>query len=262
MSNALQRILTATILLGIFVGMVYAHLPKNIYTVIGALLVSACLVEALNLADLSRLQSMTCFGLSVLMGAYIFIYQSLGMVYCLIVLQFILYAMLFYLMFFLKPGVIKPHAGFIFALVLPTVLSAWGLYLYILEALPIKALFFIATAWIGDSAAYAFGDKRAIGWWISPNKSWRGYLVGAAVMFAWLMILGFYFDIQSILYIIWSAAAVGLIFCGDLWMSLIKRVMQVKDSGFILPGHGGILDRLDSQLWFAGWLAVLVILIV
>ena len=259
MPNSLKRVITASLLLGIFVAIVYAHLPKIVYVLLGLVVTIVCVFESFGMAQETKIKALLGSLFTLLVCVYIHAYLTLDMVYFLIGVQFLLYLTMIYLMVVLKPNGMSPHPGFVLTLTLPTICSAWGLYLHILTIFPIKALFLIATAWVGDSSAYLFGDKRPIGLWISPNKSWRGYCVGAVVMFAWLMIVGIYFDIHSILYIIWSVIAVMLIFLGDLWMSLIKRVMQVKDSGFILPGHGGVLDRFDSQLWFAGWLAVLVI---
>jgi len=109
-----------------------------------------------------------------------------------------------------------------------------------------------------DTAAYFVG--KAIVWHkmaprISPGKTWEGAVAGLldAVIIALL------FKIDSPLQLplsYWQAVVLGLLIsifgqCGDLVESLLKRNFGVKDSGTLMPGHGGILDRLDSIL-FAG----------
>jgi phosphatidate cytidylyltransferase len=104
---------------------------------------------------------------------------------------------------------------------------------------------------VGDTGAYFggkfFGHKKLIPS-ISPKKTVEGAIVGAACSSAFGALYFAYF-LPSIP--VWAAAlsclAMGLVAqCGDLFVSLIKRVADVKDSGRIMPGHGGFLDRLDG----------------
>ena len=94
---------------------------------------------------------------------------------------------------------------------------------------------------------------------ISPNKTYEGY-IGALVLtiFTFIMVSD-YFNFQwTLLDIILLLIFIMMVFFGDLLMSLIKRVFETKDTGSLLPGHGGVLDRLDSYftslpifyLWF------------
>lgn len=112
-------------------------------------------------------------------------------------------------------------------------------------------VFFIL--WINDSAAYVFGTsfgKHKMCKNISPAKSWEG-LIGGAV-FAIIMGIVNAVMFQAISMISWvGIALLTVIFgtLGDLFESKIKREIDVKDSGTILPGHGGFLDRLDSLLF-------------
>ena len=139
------------------------------------------------------------------------------------------------------------------------VAMAWG-FLYI--AVPAIALIVLEWAWFGlvlwamvvtwstDIFAYAAG--RSIGGpklapRISPNKTWAGLaggVIGAAVMgglIAWWLNLGFPF--------LMLGGLMGLIAQGgDLYESWVKRRRGAKDSGTLLPGHGGVLDRLDGLM--------------
>ena len=94
---------------------------------------------------------------------------------------------------------------------------------------------------------------------ISPNKTYEGY-IGALVLTTFtFIIVSDHFNFQwTSLDIILLLAFILMVFFGDFLMSLIKRIFEIKDSGSLLPGHGGVLDRLDSYftslpifyLWF------------
>lgn len=112
-------------------------------------------------------------------------------------------------------------------------------------------VFFIL--WINDSAAYLIGTKfgkHKMCKNISPAKSWEG-LIGGAI-FAVIMGIVNAVMFQAVSMISWIVIALlTVVFgtLGDLFESKIKREIDVKDSGNILPGHGGFLDRLDSLLF-------------
>ena len=111
--------------------------------------------------------------------------------------------------------------------------------------------FCILVVFASDSGAYFVGKrfgKRKMVPSVSPGKTWEGMIGGliSAVLVAWLLaeLLSLEFSTARILFIGLSIAIVGTI--GDLGESWIKRLAGVKDSGTIIPGHGGILDRLDA----------------
>ncbi len=112
-------------------------------------------------------------------------------------------------------------------------------------------VFFIV--WIYDSMAYLVGSKfgkHKIHQKISPKKSWEG-LIGGTV-FALLMgiLNSVVFKNPSVFsWLIIAAIVVVFGTLGDLFESIIKRRLNVKDSGTLLPGHGGLLDRFDSLLF-------------
>ena len=106
--------------------------------------------------------------------------------------------------------------------------------------------------WINDTGAYCTGmllGKHPLFKRISPKKSWEGSIGGATLSVAASFALAHYFPIMS------TATWVGMSLVvvvfgtwGDLTESLMKRHLGIKDSGNILPGHGGMLDRFDSAI--------------
>jgi len=116
------------------------------------------------------------------------------------------------------------------------------------------AVLTMSLIWIGDTGAYftgmAFG-KRPLAPKISPKKSVEGLAGGALVTIAASLLMAHYWITELNL---WQALAVGLGVTffgtiGDLFESLLKRDAGVKDSGNLLPGHGGVLDRFDSMMF-------------
>jgi len=106
--------------------------------------------------------------------------------------------------------------------------------------------------WMSDSAAYFVGrslGKHKLAPFISPNKTLEGSLGGLifTVVFALIVAIVFKFSI----FLLMLLAIVVNIFAqlGDLAESAIKRQAKIKDSGTILPGHGGVLDRFDSTFF-------------
>jgi phosphatidate cytidylyltransferase len=125
-----------------------------------------------------------------------------------------------------------------------------------------RVMTFVVLVGCNDTFGYAVGvllGKHPLVPTISPKKSWEGLIgslvftvVGGSLSFAYILSMDW-----------WIGAVVGLMIvftatCGDLIESAMKRDLQLKDMGSLLPGHGGILDRLDSVLISAPalWLAL------
>ena len=102
---------------------------------------------------------------------------------------------------------------------------------------------------IYDISAYIIGSKFGRNYIvskISPKKTLEGLIGGVLASALYGVLMNFYFDIKfAVLIFIFGAL---LAFAGDLLISYFKRQSGVKDTGDILPGHGGILDRIDSHL--------------
>jgi len=129
-------------------------------------------------------------------------------------------------------------------------LPAWLSLITLRHASPWLVLGLMATVWIADSAAYfagkAFG-RHKLAPRISPGKTWEG-VVGAM---AAVTVYGGAVHIATgvslwLLVGLWCLTVLSII--GDLFESLLKRQAGLKDSGSVLPGHGGVLDRIDGLL--------------
>ena len=118
--------------------------------------------------------------------------------------------------------------------------------------MPVILVGYFAFTWIYDTMAYLYGrqfGKHKFFERISPKKTWEGTIAGAVVTFA--LAFGLHFLVPDMPLSDWLALACMVVFFGthgDLVESLLKRSLNIKDSGTILPGHGGILDRFDTML--------------
>lgn len=117
---------------------------------------------------------------------------------------------------------------------------------------PILPLSIFIFTWINDTGAYCTGmlfGKHRLFERISPKKSWEGSIGGGVFSIIAAIVMAHYFPFMSIS--IWTGLALTVVIfgtLGDLTESLLKRTIGIKDSGNILPGHGGMLDRFDSIL--------------
>lgn len=115
-----------------------------------------------------------------------------------------------------------------------------------------RLLFLFLLIWLGDSAAYFAGKKfgrKCLARNISPGKSWEG--VYAALLMSFVCGCGYvvYADLQFVeatFFVLMAVLIMIFSIFGDLLESVFKRMSGIKDSGYILPGHGGVLDRIDS----------------
>ncbi len=148
--------------------------------------------------------------------------------------------------------------------------------LYIVTALVIMAFFerpfavvFILVVWTNDIFAYLVGvtlGRHKMSPNLSPHKTWEGFAGGITGAVAMAIGLGKLFESSPLPTMsLWLWAAFGLMMAlaavaGDLVESYFKRRAGVKDSGMLLPGHGGLLDRFDAMLLAAPVASVFMIL--
>jgi phosphatidate cytidylyltransferase len=125
---------------------------------------------------------------------------------------------------------------------------------------PLLLLLLMSIAWISDSAAYFAGrrfGRNKLAPLISPGKTWEGVFGAVLAVGSYAALWGvawpvyfphvfesMRFGTLGMLLLLWFLAAIGIY--GDLFESALKRQAGVKDSGVLLPGHGGVLDRIDA----------------
>lgn len=154
---------------------------------------------------------------------------------------------------------VLPKAGTdpgLVALGLPVLLAPWLALVHLHQspqAGPPAALALLMLVWFADSAAYFAGrrwGRRKLAPVLSPGKTWAGLYGGLAVAAAWGGVIAVAFGfglVRGLALVAICAVAILLSIAGDLYESLLKRRRGLKDAGALLPGHGGMLDRIDSM---------------
>lgn len=114
---------------------------------------------------------------------------------------------------------------------------AWFFYLFVLTALNDIAQFVCGKCW----------GRHKVAARISPNKTWQGLLGGVLASMVVSALLGWYLQLAAVLQLLALGVLLSLAgFVGDMALSAAKRSLGIKDFSQLIPGHGGILDRVDS----------------
>ena len=128
-------------------------------------------------------------------------------------------------------------------------------YLHYIRDGGLVLLYLLTLVWLADIGAYFAGrkfGKNKLAPSISPGKTWEGVIGGIVVNLLWMSLIYWlsddWLEIGLSLYLVIGVATILVSIVGDLFISILKREAGVKDSGRLLPGHGGILDRVDSVI--------------
>ncbi len=256
MSNLLARVLTAAVAAPVVVWLTWiGGLP---FTLLILVAVGISLYEFLAMVEKS---SPVCIGIVWILGVSLawgstttwFLHHA-----WMVLVLGVMVILLAYLFF---PGSVVRGSAERAALSMLAVLYAAGLPACLIHLRMLKdgwawVLLAMIITWGSDTAAYfsgrAFG-KRKLYPLISPKKTWEGAFGGllGSMLFSFVAWLTFFPRISIIHLLIISllGGAVGQM--GDLVESMIKRSVGVKDSGKLLPGHGGLLDRIDALIFAA-----------
>jgi phosphatidate cytidylyltransferase len=248
MNNLIQRILTGSV----YVSLMLLATTKALY--IGLLLLLVAIVGTFEFKKIAEKQNIhfdlyPTIALGILTYASILHAELRGLFFLAVLIYFIsqLYRPTKNTIQLLGSTFISlVYLYFPLALIIPIGLQS-GTYEY-------KTLFgLLILIWASDSWAYIMGrllGKRKLFERHSPNKTWEGFW-GSFVLTSTtgyvLSINGF--GLNSIEWILLGGITVFVATAGDLFQSMLKRASKLKDSGNILPGHGGILDRFDSILF-------------
>jgi phosphatidate cytidylyltransferase len=244
-----QRILTAAVLLPAFLAALFL-LPRLGWSIAVLLVALLAAVEWAKLAGIEG-ASRAAFLVSVLLGCIATGVLSdspagsavtvAGVAFWLIVAPLWLRGVL------MASAVRLAIAGWV------VLVCAWHA-LVVLRANPGRLLALVAVVWIADTAAYFTGrrfGRRKLAPNISPGKTWEGVIGAAIAVGVYYSLLWHWLELSflgsaGLKQFLLIAAITILSIEGDLFESWMKRRAGVKDSGTILPGHGGVLDRIDG----------------
>lgn len=250
------RIITAIVLLSL-VGLSLFYWPPYTWMILCAALLGASSFEWSRFAGFSSL-GQNLYIISTLFLSYLLVtFSSVENLYILYGAAAVFWCL--FTPFWLKYQWVLSSRAYIAAIVgWLIVLPAFDvLYRVRFSPVMIKILLSMALiVWISDSAAYFVGrvfGRRKLAPSISPGKTWEGVFGAVLATSIYALVLIYCGLPMSWLLITWFFVYIGIV--GDLLESLFKRQADLKDSSQLLPGHGGVLDRLDSLfalLPFAG----------
>jgi phosphatidate cytidylyltransferase len=251
-----QRLLTAAVLLPVVVAGMF-FLPNLLWGLI--LLVPTALgaIEWSRLSGFSPavrnalLGGVVATGLLLLLVQWRLPAQAVNFAAWLFLLALLFWALLVPAWLYFRWRVASRPAMFLAGWTL--LIPAW-LAMTQLQRSPALLLMLLAVVWIADSAAYFTGrrfGRRKLAPEISPGKTWEGVIGAAVAVLAYGFAVGFVLQPEASLYdraglLVFIAVLTAFSIIGDLFESWIKRQAGAKDSGGLLPGHGGVLDRIDS----------------
>lgn len=256
-----QRVLVALALLPFIIYIIF--LGGYFFTILMSLALG---ITAWEFSKLFQNSNINPSGILIVLGSIIFAFARLmaGFEYDpLIISGLILFSMTLHLRKYEKGS---EDAATEFSITLAGIfyIGFLGSYFIAVSELPNGAwwlMLILPAIWWADSGAYFIGSrygKHKMTPRLSPNKSWEGYFggillsaLGTPLLYLLYQQLGLNSDINILLS---HSIVIGLLMgifptLGDLSESMIKRQAGVKDSGTILPGHGGMFDRIDSWLW-------------
>ncbi len=141
------------------------------------------------------------------------------------------------------PAVVSWLAGLL--VLVPLYLALVTLYI----AGPMTLLFVLLIVWVADSGAFFAGrtmGRVKLAPRISPGKTWEGVIGGLLAVVLLTLLRSLWVDTDLAVFVPFCLAIACISIVGDLTVSMFKRTAGLKDSGSLFPGHGGVLDRIDS----------------
>ncbi len=277
MSTFVRRVLTAIVFVIVMVGGVYAH-PFTFVGLFGLITVLS-IWEYLNLAleETKSRRDVNRRFLGLILGIVPFILVALERLNIVQDKQYVWYATFLMLplvflafVYELYTASKKPFAN-IGILLLGMVYIGIPFALLLLIGFnndifsPNIVFGLLAMTWMNDTGAYLVGSqigKTKLFPRISPKKTWEGSTGGVVITFIVAYLLSLLFTDLRLLDWLILAAIVSLFgSIGDLVESMLKRSLNIKDSGNLLPGHGGILDRFDAFIFLLPFAAAYLLLL-
>ena len=254
MSNLIQRTITGIIFLIIVIGAIV--LSEISFLVLFALIITGAMYEFYTLAQKKSFNPQKIYG--IIIGLIVFILSFLyvkdifsAKIFLLLIPVFI---SVFIIELYRKSEYVFVDIGFtiigIIYIAVPVSLANFIVFSENGEYSSHLLLGFLFLTWSFDTLAYVFGvsfGKHRLFERISPKKSWEGFIGGTILSIGVAYIISLLFNELSLTHWIIVSLIISVFGSyGDLVESSFKRNIDEKDSGSILPGHGGILDRFDA----------------
>jgi phosphatidate cytidylyltransferase len=240
-----QRIITAVIALAVLGVLLFGMPPIVVHFAIG-LLVLAGAWEWSGFLDRSSTAARAPY--VVLIGLLILGTETYLAAYTeqLLLLSLVWWAVALIWTFFFPTPIPSAIRWIVGTLVLVPLYSA---LMILYAADPMLMLFALLVVWVADSGAYLAGKTMGrvkLAPQISPGKTWEGVIGGLIAVVLLVVLRSFKVDTNFAVLVPFCLAIAALSVVGDLTVSMFKRTAGIKDSGTLFPGHGGVLDRIDS----------------
>lgn len=256
MSNLVQRTITGLVFLVVVVGAI--SLGKVSFFILLELIIIGAMYEFYTLAEKKKYKPLKIYGIIigtiVFAANYLFINEIIDSRIFLMIIPIVI--SIFIIELYRKSENVFVNIGFtLLGILYIAVPLSFANYIVIINHTYNSHLLlgFLFLMWSYDTLAYVFGvsfGKHRLFERISPKKSWEGFIGGAISSIGIAFIISLFFSELSFLH--WALMSVMVsVFgtYGDLVESSFKRNIDEKDSGNLLPGHGGILDRFDAVLF-------------
>jgi CDP-diglyceride synthetase len=246
-----QRLLTAMVLIPLVLAAIY-YANYWVFLTVVLLLTTGCAFEWLKLIPVRSMAVKLIFILTLLTGCYL-------IQFCFIYWLFAGLAVWFLILIFvcqfpkLQTWWGRPWVVALFCLILLPLFAQSMVSIFMMDRGRELIVFLLLLVWSADTGAYLAGKQCGMHKLIpgvSPGKTMEG-AVGGFVLSMFVALAGCYYYFQPRFLLSWFVIAIMVTLIsllGDLFISMLKRRSHIKDTGHILPGHGGILDRLDSLI--------------
>lgn len=254
-----QRIITAVILIPLLVWGIF-ELPKSGFTLLVSLVFLGASWEWSKLAELNNVLLRVAY--TLLLGLLMFLFWQLvvnrhPIINLSLYITSVLWCLALVWLYLYEAKSFHKHVGriqrvFIGLVLLLMPFTAFVALSYYADNAPRLILYLLVIIWVADSGAYFSGKKwgkHKLAPTISPGKSREGVAGGLVGTLLVSLFAAWLFELKGAAYVSFVVITmISVVFsvAGDLFESVFKRQTGIKDSGSLLPGHGGLLDRVDS----------------
>ena len=243
MSIFFKRFISAFFLLSAFIFAFFSP-EKSLFLILTSFI---SLIAFFVLGDLLKLSmiKLFCFWSIPIISYLLFIFDYYNF-------NFVIYVSTLFWIFIATISVIKAKILFKFIDILYGFIIIFGLFIstfYLFSFDKSLLLISLSIVWFSDTFAYFAGKsfgKIKLAQCISPGKTVEGVYGALIANLIFICVLSIFFDFSFLALIVLCLIIIPLSIFGDLFESLLKREANLKDSGNLIPGHGGVLDRIDG----------------